>query len=66
MGEVYLANCPFHALAREHTELACAMNYALITGLAEALAPYRPRAWLRPQPARCCVVLAASCSQPRR
>ena len=58
-GEVYLANCPFHALAKEHTELACTMNHALITGVADALAPHRPRARLQPQPPRCCVVLTA-------
>lgn len=56
-GEVELANCPFHALAQEQTELACAMNHALITGLAEALAPHGPDARLDPGPNRCCVVL---------
>jgi predicted ArsR family transcriptional regulator len=56
-GEVELANCPFHALAQEHTELACHMNYALITGVAEALAPHGPDVRLGPGPDRCCVVL---------
>ena len=55
--EVQLANCPFHALAREQTELACNMNHALITGVAEALGPHAPDARLCPGPARCCVVL---------
>ncbi len=58
-GEVELANCPFHALAREQTELACNMNHALITGVAEALAPHGPEARLCPGPDRCCVVLTA-------
>ncbi|OBJ49178.1 metalloregulator ArsR/SmtB family transcription factor [Mycobacterium sp. 1423905.2] len=57
-GEVQLANCPFHALAQEQTELACSMNHALITGVADALAPYGPEAQLRPGPDRCCVVLS--------
>jgi predicted ArsR family transcriptional regulator len=56
-GEVELANCPFHVLAREQTELACAMNHALITGVAEALAPHGPDVRLYPRPDRCCVVL---------
>ncbi|OBH50120.1 helix-turn-helix transcriptional regulator [Mycobacterium mantenii] len=56
-GEVELANCPFHALAQEQTELACTMNHALITGVAEALGPHRPDARLCPDRDRCCVVL---------
>lgn len=51
-------NCPFHALAREQTELACNMNHALITGVADALAPHSPAVRLAPGPARCCVVPA--------
>jgi predicted ArsR family transcriptional regulator len=56
-GEVYLANCPFYALAQGQTDLACNMNLALITGVADALAPHSPHARLNPGPARCCVVL---------
>lgn len=56
-GEVQLANCPFHALAQEQTQLACNMNHALITGVADALAPHGPDARLCPGPHRCCVVL---------
>lgn len=56
-GEVELANCPFHALAQEETELACNMNHALITGVADALAPHGPGARLCPGRDRCCVVL---------
>ncbi len=61
-GEVELANCPFHALAREQTELACNMNHALITGVADALAPHGPDARLCPGADRCCVVLKAAAS----
>lgn len=58
--EVYLANCPFHALAQQQTELACGMNHALITGVADALTPHCPKARLHPQQERCCVVLTAN------
>jgi predicted ArsR family transcriptional regulator len=56
-GAVKLANCPFHALAQEQTELACHMNHALINGVAEAFAPHGPDIRLHPGPDRCCVVL---------
>jgi predicted ArsR family transcriptional regulator len=56
-GELHLANCPFHALAQHQTELACGMNHALISGVADALAPHSPHSRLDPQPKRCCVVL---------
>jgi predicted ArsR family transcriptional regulator len=55
--QVELANCPFHALAQEQTELACNMNHALITGVADALTPHGPDARLCPGTDRCCVVL---------
>ena len=41
-GAVTLANCPFHALAREHTELVCGMNLRLLDGVLGG----RPRAGL--------------------
>jgi predicted ArsR family transcriptional regulator len=54
---VTLANCPFHTLAKEHTELVCGMNLQLLSGLLEgaAVSDLVPR--LRPTPGRCCVVL---------
>jgi predicted ArsR family transcriptional regulator len=64
-GAVQLANCPFHALAREQTELACHMNHALISGVADALAPHGPDVWLQPGPDRCCVVLTAAAPSGR-
>lgn len=54
---IELANCPFHALAREHTTLVCGMNAALLEGVAEAVAPGALRARLDPAPGRCCVVI---------
>lgn len=36
-GSLKLRNCPFHALASSHEELVCAMNLALLEGLAGGL-----------------------------
>lgn len=53
-GVIRLRNCPFHQLAREHIELVCGMNLALLRGVTGALdSDYRPR--LDPAPDRCCV-----------
>ena len=39
---VTLANCPFHALAAEHTELVCGMNLALIDALVASVGERAP------------------------
>jgi predicted ArsR family transcriptional regulator len=57
---VVMMNCPFHSLARTHTELVCEMNHALITGITDTLAPERLCACLEPGENRCCVVLTAA------
>ncbi len=54
---VYLRNCPFHALSRDHTQLVCGMNLALMEGLLEGASVSRLSARLDPAPGRCCVVL---------
>jgi len=54
-GVISLANCPFDSLAREHTELVCGMNVALIDGVLEGLSCSRLRASLEPEPGLCCV-----------
>jgi predicted ArsR family transcriptional regulator len=54
---VVLANCPFHALAREHTALVCGMNLQLITALLDELGRRNVLAGLDPGPQRCCVTL---------
>ena len=54
---VVLANCPFHALAREHTALVCGMNLHLITALLEELGRRDLETLLDPAPQRCCVAL---------
>ena len=56
-GAVVLANCPFHALARDHTELVCGMNLHLITALLDELGHVEMRAALDPAPGRCCVTV---------
>jgi len=56
---VVLANCPFHALAREHTALVCGMNLHLITALLDELGRPDVQTGLDPAPQRCCVTLTA-------
>jgi predicted ArsR family transcriptional regulator len=52
-----LANCPFHALAQEYTELVCGMNLELMTGLVDGLERSALEPLLDPAPGRCCVRL---------
>ena len=56
-GTVVLRNCPFDALAREHTELVCGMNLAVMAAVTEQLHETALTARLEPAPDRCCVVL---------
>ncbi|MGI5129549.1 helix-turn-helix transcriptional regulator [Pseudonocardia sp. CA-107938] len=55
---VVLANCPFHALARDHTELVCGMNLHLVTALLDERGAAQ-RAVLEPGSDRCCVRLTS-------
>jgi predicted ArsR family transcriptional regulator len=63
---IELANCPFHALAVEHTQLVCGMNLALLDALSRAMGTDEAddagalTARLEPAPGRCCVVLTAT------
>lgn len=59
-GDIVLTNCPFRALAIEHPEVVCAMNLALLSGVAARLPGRRLSAQLLPATDRCCVVLRAS------
>jgi len=52
-----LANCPFHALAREATELVCGMNRAYLAGMLDGLGATTLDAKLDPARGRCCVRL---------
>ncbi len=56
-GEVTLVNCPFHALAEEHTELVCGMNLRFLEGVVDSVPDAGLGAALRPRPGRCCVRL---------
>lgn len=56
-GGVSLANCPFHALAAEYTELVCTMNRDLLAGLLDGLGHRGLDALLEPAPGMCCVRL---------
>ena len=54
-GTVVLSNCPFHQLAKEHTQLVCGMNFSLLDAFAEA--DGRLTASLEPAEGACCVRL---------
>ena len=52
---IALANCPFHALAQEHTELVCGMNLRLLEGVLDGVPESGLCASLRPEAGMCCV-----------
>ncbi|TQM84948.1 putative ArsR family transcriptional regulator [Saccharothrix saharensis] len=52
---IVLGNCPFHTLARQHTELVCGMNLCLLDGLLDGLAATDLTARLAPSAGHCCV-----------
>jgi predicted ArsR family transcriptional regulator len=54
-GDIVLHNCPFHAMAKEHTELVCGMNLHLLEGVLDGLGTTGLHACLDPGPSRCCV-----------
>ncbi len=56
-GVVTLRNCPFHVLARRHTQLVCGMNQRLLEGVLDAVPDAGLVALLRPTEGRCCVRL---------
>jgi predicted ArsR family transcriptional regulator len=49
-----LGNCPFDALAKEHTELVCGLNRSFVQGVADGLGS-DVDACLEPADGRCCV-----------
>jgi predicted ArsR family transcriptional regulator len=52
---ISLANCPFHALAREHPELVCGMNLRLLEGVLDGVPDSGLTPRLEPTPGACCV-----------
>jgi predicted ArsR family transcriptional regulator len=59
-GRIVLCNCPFDALAREHTQLVCGMNLAIMAAVADRVQKGGLAARLAPAADRCCVVFDAS------
>lgn len=56
-GCIDLRNCPFHAVAQDHTEVVCGLNLRLVEGVIEGCDEPDARAELDPHPDRCCVVI---------
>ncbi len=54
-GTVVLQNCPFHHLAREHTDLICGMNLCLLDAAVEGVGDTGLDAQLEPEEGFCCV-----------
>ncbi len=54
---IELANCPFHVLAEDYSELVCGMNLHLLAGLVMGLGQPGLAACADPAPGRCCVRL---------
>jgi predicted ArsR family transcriptional regulator len=54
---VVLGNCPFHALATQHTALVCGMNLELLTAMVQEWGIDGGQAVLDPAAGRCCVTL---------
>jgi predicted ArsR family transcriptional regulator len=54
-GTIVLSNCPFHQLAKEHTQLVCGMNFSLLDALTEGDGTLTAR--LEPADGACCVRL---------
>lgn len=52
---IVLGNCPFHTLAKEHTDMVCGMNLSLLGGLLDGLHATELKAKLDPAPGYCCV-----------
>jgi predicted ArsR family transcriptional regulator len=54
---IVLANCPFHSLAQQHTDLVCGMNLDIIDGLLDRIGHDGRTARLEPSAGRCCVTI---------
>ena len=52
---VVLANCPFDALAQEHTALVCGLNRCFVQGVASGAGCTGVTAHHEPEPGQCCV-----------
>ena len=54
-GGIVLGNCPFHRLARQHTDVVCNVNLELLRGAADGANDRRHTMVLDPGVDRCCV-----------
>jgi predicted ArsR family transcriptional regulator len=63
-ADIVLGNCPFHTLARQHTELVCNMNLCLVDGLLAGIGDTGLHARLDPGADRCCVRLTPVDERP--
>lgn len=63
---IVLANCPFDALAKSHTELVCGLNRCFVQGVADGLGCAGVTAQLDPEPGLCCVKVRRSTRAPTR
>ena len=57
-GGLLLHNCPFHQLAKSHTETVCAANLALLVGVAEGAGERVRTVQFAPRDGYCCVRIA--------
>jgi predicted ArsR family transcriptional regulator len=57
-GGLLLHNCPFHQLAKGHTETICAANLALLIGVAEGAGERARKIEFAPRDGYCCVRIA--------
>jgi len=62
--EIRLRNCPFDAIAKDHTTLVCGMNLAMAEGLVVGLGADGIDVRLDPMPGTCCVALAVAGRKP--
>src|SRR5258708_18378370 len=58
-GGLSLRNCPFHPLAARHRDVVCAMNLALLEGVAGGIGGRGLHPGLYPAPRPRCVVVRA-------
>ncbi len=61
---IRLGNCPFGALAAEHTELVCGMNRDLLNGVVDGIGDAAFRTDLEPENGYCCVRLRSDGAVP--
>jgi predicted ArsR family transcriptional regulator len=64
-GTIVLRNCPFDLLARQHTDLVCGMNLAIMAAVTKQLHEIALAARLEPAPDGCCVVLEPADQIPK-